>query len=656
MTIITFLLFLLVSIFAFTLPGVLVVSSLNKFSLWQKIILSTIIGFIFFTLVSYILLLLNIEYLIFFLVLLIDLLVIKRVYTNWRSKFTSLFRISKRHLTLVALVFAVGIIGQMAIIAPSGITRDSDLVFWSAHGHDGPWHIALMEEIKKGYPLQNPVFAGERLVNYHFFSDIAPAFFNKYLGFSSLNLYFRFFPFLYSLLLGSTAFILGKRIGKTFSAGLWASILTYFAGSFGYILTLMQNRGIGGEGIFWSSQVQSTVGNPPQILASIIVLTVCILLGDYLEKRNKYNLLSLITLIAVLPVFKVYGGVVVFISLGIISLWQAIKERTFTFLKILIPGGILASALYLPNSSQSQSFLIYEPWWFIRTMVVATDKLNLLDWELKRQTYIAENNIKRVIQLELTAFIIFFFGNLGMRFFGLWYLAKNFKQVLNNYFYLFLLSMILVSFIFPMLFLQKGVASNTIQFLQYFLLLMGIIAGVSISNLIERLSVSFKVVLSLLIIILAIPTQLGLINDFYRRPPTSKISNQELEALKFLRQNSSDNDIILTPPYNHYLDLKVSVPYIWDWFDTSYVAAFSGRRVYMEDMEQVDIMGYNYKKRQDFQKQIFTSMDISLKEELEREGIDFIYFPKQLLPEQELINTGLDKIFENDQAEIWSVN
>jgi len=87
----------------------------------------------------------------------------------------------------------------MAIIAPSGITRGGDLLFWSSNGHDGFWHIALMNEINRGWPFQNPVFAGEKLINYHFFSDLLPAMINKYTGVSSMDLYFRIFPLLYSI-------------------------------------------------------------------------------------------------------------------------------------------------------------------------------------------------------------------------------------------------------------------------------------------------------------------------------------------------------------------------------------------------------------------------------------------------------------------------
>ncbi|MBI2600841.1 hypothetical protein HYW42_02710 [Candidatus Daviesbacteria bacterium] len=647
-----FLIFLFVTFIFFLCPGLYILSKANlNLHPVEKYTLSVLVGFILFTVLSYTALILKIAFLPF---LLGGSLLLTRKELLQNIKALKELNINK--LIILLFIFLVGIAGQMAIIAPSGISLGNDLVFWSAHGHDGAWHIALMEEIKRGFPLQNPVFAGERLVNYHFFSDITPAFFNKYFDLNPLDLYFRFFPLLYSFLLGSAAFSLGRIIGKTFSSGIWTVIFTYFAGSFGYIVTIIQDRGIGGEGIFWSSQIQSTIGNPPQIIASILVLTIFILLYFYIKEQRLVNSLMLILLISTLPVFKVYGGVVIFLSLGLVGIWQLIKSKRVNIFKILIPSGLLSALLYLPNSSQSQNFLIYEPWWFIRTMIVSTDKLNWLDLELRRQTYIAENNWKRVIQIETTGFLIFLFGNLGIRFLGFWYLIKKIKQVFADYFLLMLLFTILTSLILPLIFLQKGVASNTIQFLQYFLLLMGIIAGVTVSSLLKRLNLALKVLISSIIIAIAVPTQVGLIYDFYKNPPTSKISKQELEALNYISQSTPKNSVLLTPPYNQYLNLKTSPPSIWDWFDTSYVAAFSKRRVFFADTEQVDIMGYEYQPRQNIQKQIYLDDSLYNKELLSEKKINYLYFPKVLKPKFDLEKSSLKKIYENQEVEVWSVN
>lgn len=642
----------------------------------EILLMGSIFLFSALTLLSYLLIVLNISYLIIPIVLLAIIFGYKlqrpRVRCFCRQVLTMLHprlksrgfahecnkplknnlkkikNIFNKKTILVLTVFALGILGQLAVISPSGIFQNGDLVFWSAHGHDGMWHIALMEEINKSWPLQNPIFAGERLVNYHFFSDILPAIVAKYTPLSTLNLYFRIFPFFYSLFLGVSAFYLTKKLTKSFSASIWATVFTYFAGSFGFILTYLKNKTIGGESIFWATQPQSSSGNPPQIISNFLFLASIYYIISFLQEKNKHKKRILffinLVLIGTISSFKIYAGVVLLGTLSIISIWQFIKIRKTELFFLTLIGGLLALALYLPNTSNSTSFLIFEPWWFIRTMIVEPSRLNLLDWELRRQTYIYENNWKRVIWLEGLGFIIFFFGNLGMRFLGLWEFVKS-KGI-------FKISIVL-SLVLPLLFLQKGVASNTAQFLQYFVLLFGILAGIAISKI--RFPTSY--ILYPISILLMIPTQYGLLKDFYGRPAFAKVSSTELEALKYIKQNTDEGSVILTPPYNQYLNLEDVTPNIWDWFDTSYVSALTSRHTYFDDYEQVDIMGYDFRSRLEIKRIIFESEDVEeVKKVFESTNADILYFPKSTPPKVSLKDLGLVNIFENSSVEVWRAN
>ena len=133
--------------------------------------MGTVVGFVLLTLVSYLLIVINFPILIVPVIIILLALIFKPlVYEIKQIKIK--FNLQT---VIILIVFILGIVGQLAVISPSGVFQNGDLVFWSAHGHDGAWHIALMEEIKKGYPFGNPSLAGEKLVNYHFFSDILPA-------------------------------------------------------------------------------------------------------------------------------------------------------------------------------------------------------------------------------------------------------------------------------------------------------------------------------------------------------------------------------------------------------------------------------------------------------------------------------------------------
>ena len=469
---------------------------------------------------------------------------------------------------------------------------------------------------------------------------------SKYTNISNFNLYFRIFPFFYSLFLGASVFYLTKKLTKNFSSGIWATIFTYFAGSFGYLI----NKG---ESVFWATQIQSSSGNPPQIISNFLFLASIYFTITFLEQKEKklqikYFLISFI-LLGTISAFKIYAGVILLLTLAIIGTWNLIFNKDLRLFLLTLFSGILALIIYLPNSS-GKSFLIFEPWWYIRTMIVEPSRLNLLDWELRRQTYIYEHNWKRVIWLEGMGFLIFFFGNLGMRFLGLWEFIKT-----NA---IFKISIVL-SLVLPLLFLQKGIASNTSQFLQYFILLFGILSGIAVSKIVTNKKFIF---LTPIIIILMIPTQVRLLKEFYiseghLRPAFTKISSSEIEALDFIKQNSGKDAVIVTPPYNQYLNEGLAIPNIWDWFDTAYVSALSSRRTYFDDYEQVDIMGYDYRIRLEIKKIIFESKDLDeVSKSLSSTNTNLLYFPKALRPKIDLQNIGLTLFFENQEIEVWKIN
>ncbi len=605
--------------------------------------MGSIFVFALSTLISYILIVLNIPYLIIpiiFLSLIFFRKTLFRLFKGIRITFNI-------HSFVIFVVFIIGIIGQLTIISPSGIYQNGDLVFWSAHGHDGTWHMALMEEIKKGYPFQNPIFSGTLLKNYHFFSDILPSVVSKYTGISNENLYFRIFPFFYSLFLGTSVFYLTKKLTKSFSASIWAVIFTYFAGSFGYLIGK-------GESVFWATQIQSSSGNPPQIISNFLFLAAIyyvLIFLDQKEKRLKlkYFIISFI-LLGTISAFKIYAGVILLGTLSIIGSWNLIFKRDLRLFLLSLLSGIMALALYIPNSSNTGSFLIYEPWWYIRTMIVEPSRLNLLDWELRRQTYIYEHNWKRVIWLEGMGFLIFFFGNLGMRALGLWEFVKT-KAIFKI--------AIILSLTLPLLFLQKGVASNTSQFLQYFILLFGILSGIAVSKILVNKKLW---ILALIIIVLMIPTQVRLFKEFYiedgysSRPAFAKVSSEELQALKYIKENTNANSVILTPPYNQYLNLKKQIPDIWDWFDTSYISALSSRRTYFDDYEQVDIMGYDYRPRLKIKEVIFNSEKLEeVKTALKSTNANILYYPRIISPILNPSDLSLSKLFENSEVEVWKI-
>lgn len=650
--------FILLSLITLTLPGLFLLSVFKiKFdNFLAKFTVSSVLGICTFTLSAYALSAVHLKELLFIFPLVGCLGLLK-----YRKTFFDVeLGIEGKLRYVFLLILIVGMIGQVMINAPSGMQYQDGIYFWSSHGHDGVWHLSLMEEMKKDvFPFQNPELSGYMLQNYHFFVDLLMSSFGKMYGFLSTDLYFRFFPILFSLLMGLGGYILVRKWQKSDMAGLWSMGFIYFAGSLGYLLSIPRSGNLQGEAIFWVTQTQSVLGNPPHASAFIILMVFLFCVIEFLNYRSiKYLFLSAF-LGGVVIEFKVYAGLLVLGGLLVLACWEAVFKRQFLSLWLFVITLVIALAIYLPNSANSQDFLIFEPWWFIRTMVVAPDRLDWLDLELRRQTYIAEHNWKRVIQLESTAFLIFLFGNLGMRFIGFWTIGKYLIQKKFDSFNAMLVAMTFAAFFIPVIFLQKGVAWNAIQFNQYFLLLFGFFASASCADLLNKLSnVWAKRLFVVLVFVLAVPTQIGVLYGFYSGLPLSKISFNELDALKVLEESSEQNDIVLTPAFDRYAGANYYPPKpIYAWYDTGYVSAFSRRRTLIADEEQVNIMGYKIDELLKKRRSIFESNKLNeVINDLKTHQVKFVYLIDKQQFAVPIEDLPLNIIYNKDGVRVYKVN
>lgn len=650
------LIFLVLAAACFTFPGLLVLHRF-KFDLdsLEKLTIASVLGLVIFTLAAYVLAAVHLRFLMWSLPVVGLWSVVK-----FRKGIVS-FRLKISHKILFLTVFIIGIIGMVAVNAPSGFLYKDGIYFWSSHGHDGVWHLALMEQMKNAvFPFQNPEFAGNKLQNYHFFVDLLMSEFSRLFNFSSLDIYFRFMPVVFAALLGLTSFIFVRAWSKSEVAGIWAMIFTYFAGSFGYLLYIPTHKSLGGESIFWVSQTQSVLGNPPHASAFIIMTAFLFLLFKYFTNRKMIYLAFCAILGGAIIEFKVYAGALILGGLLLVGILELFSKRTKEAALLFLPTLVISLLVYLPNSANSQDFLIWQPWWYIRTMVVASDRLNWLDLELRRQTYVADMNWKRVAQVEAMAFLIFLFGNLGMRFLGFWiFLGKIRHMIFKNYFDLFFVAITTVAFFVPVFFLQKGVAWNTIQFNQYFLLLFGFLAAVSVAGILSSIKIkALKIVITVIIILLAMPTQLGLLWQFYSNPPLSKITNKELAALNYLKNQNGNDQIILTAPFNKYESAKYHQPPIpiYAWYDTGYVPAFSGKKTLISDEEQVNIMGYDDSKLLQERAEAFEGEDYhKMNDFLKKYKVDYLYlvWDQKIATDSSKLNADL--VFQDKDARVFKV-
>ncbi|TSC88572.1 MAG: Uncharacterized protein G01um10147_68 [Microgenomates group bacterium Gr01-1014_7] len=627
--------------------------------------LSLCIGVILFVLTAILFGLLNLRFLVLPLLLILNVGAI----VKFRHKILKPWKIFL-YDKLLLVILILGILVQGFINFPSGFQYKDGLYFWSSQGHDGLWHVSSMEAIKESIPPQNPGFSGEVIYNYHYLVDVLMGEFARLFPmFSSLDLYFRFFPVVFSFLIGITIFAFVTRWQNNRSIGYLGLFFTYFVGSFGYIVNYLHGGSIfGGETTFWAAQQNTILGNPPHATSHFLLPAFFLAFLVYIQKRNiKWVLISFL-IGSILAGFKVSGGFVMLVGLGAAALVDLIFYR-----KLVTP--ILAIALGLSNiitfrsmtSPQAASFLIFLPWWFVRTMVVV--KLDWVDLELRRQFYLSLGtwNAKlRIIQFETMALFIFVAGNLGMRILGLLEIIRKIITSRGKVFIQPVEVMLLVSMmtglIVPLLFVQKGLIYNNIQFMQYFLLIFGFYGAVATYKIILLVkNYAVKVLIMVLIVCFSIPTVIGNLVEFYgpTTNPLAKISNSELQALSYLKNNSDSEVVVLNMPFNKNLQNKFTTQPkpIYAWYDTSYISALTGRVSYLAS-EHVTLLFYpTTDQRIENKKRFFEQTDFAWNREfLQKAKISFIYVAKNELDKPlDMEKNGIDVFFENDEALILKV-
>lgn len=663
-TLLYFLIFILLTLVIFYLPGFWLISKVRNQLEDQEIIsLSLAVATVLFVVMAILLGLLNGR----FLALPILTIVSITGLIKFKSKIINPWKIFLRDKILLLLII-LGILVQGFINFPSGFLYQEGLYFWSSQGHDGLWHVASMEEIRKSLPPQNPGFAGEPLYNYHYLVDVLMGeFLRIFPFFSALDLYFRFFPVLFSFMIGITVFALVTKWQGKRQVGYLALFFLYFTGSFGYVVNFIKSGSIfGGETAFWAAQQNTILGNPPHAMSHVLLPAFFLSSLYFFRERSRGWFLLSFLIGSILSGFKVSGGLVMLVGLGAAALTDWLKERKVEVVALAASLGISNLVTFKTMTAEgASSFLMFLPWWFIRTTIV--DRLGWLDLELKRQHYLAQGTwhaYLRVIQIEAMAFGIFVVGNLGMRILGVIELVRRVVKKENRSvplpFEVMLVVSMMTGLVMPIFFVQKGLIYNNIQFMQYFLLIFGFYAAIST----DRILTFFKkrvirIIIMVLIMALSLPTVIGNLTGLYGpgATPLSKITKGELEALKYLKDHSAWDAVILNPPFNPAL--KSGFPSqpkpIYAWYDTPYISALAGRRSYLAS-EHVTLLDYpDTKKRQENMEKFFQQSDPTWNRQfLKDEKINYIYLNKaEIKIPLDMQKNNLEKFFENNVVIIY---
>lgn len=563
-----------------------------------------------------------------------------------------------RENSFAVLLIVFGSLVWSSTMVKSGIIYDYGMGFWGPNGHDGIWHIALIKAFSHGF-FQMPVFAPEVLKNYHIGYDLILAWFSRLSGINPITLYFQILPPILALLIGilTYKFVVSWRGSK--KAAFWATFFVYFGGSFGWFVSIFRSGNLGGESMFWAQQGISTLINPPFALSLVLLLGGLIFLRNYLEASSFGNFALAVLCFGLLIQVKAYAGVLALAVLAVSGIYYFVKEKRMSLLLVFLVSAILSLILFLPFNKEAQGLFVFQPFWFLESMMGFPDRL---DWP---RFYSAMTNYRlggiwiKAIPAYLVAFVIFWVGNLGTRIVKevlvfRWF--RNLRQL--NWLEIFLAATIVGGAVIPMFFLQKGTPWNTIQFIYYSLFFSGILAGVALEEIFNKVTTLVRFNVAIIIIVLTIPTTIGTLGQYLPSRPPAMISKGELEALKFLE--SQPRGVVLTYPFDpaKAREAEANPPRpLFLYESTAYVSALSGQPVYLEDQVNLAITGYPWEERRNKTEEFLESGSVdSARNFLREENISYIYFLNGQRTRLNEGQIGMSKIFENSEAGVYKVN
>src|SRR3989344_5015314 len=245
---------------------------------------------------------------------------------------------------LLLLLIALGTISWSITMVKSGWLYSYGVGFWGPNGHDGVWHLALINHLaaNKLNFLDMPVFSGEAFKNYHLGFDLFVAFLHQITGIPTLNLYFQILPPIFALLIGWLSYKLVLDFTNSKVQALWSLFFVYFSGSFGWLVTLFRDGQIGGESMFWAQSAVSTLLNPPFAASLIVLLAGIIALVRYEKTKNWKYLLVVVLFLGLVIEIKVYAGILALGGLVFLGVLRVIRDKNFTYLIASVASGAIS--------------------------------------------------------------------------------------------------------------------------------------------------------------------------------------------------------------------------------------------------------------------------------------------------------------------------
>ncbi len=497
----------------------------------------------------------------------------------------------------------------------------------SLHYHDFLWHFGLAVNAFNSFPFTLPIFSGSYLKGYNFFIDMVLYVLYK-IGIPVITSYFILLPIGYLILTAVLSYILLRKRNKNTLYIACGLFFIFFGSSFSYLLSLYHFHSW--QSFMYAQAMQS--GRALLNMSYAWSLPV-LLLGMILLQKSKLfikQILVLGFLLFVMFGLKFYGGVtLLFILIGNRGMFWIRNKNWLSAFEISIYGIACFIAYFLffkTNSAAVGSFpFVFSPFSIVHPMIEEKDMFYMPTWVNARYFLESVKSFSpRLLMIELVTMSIFLVYNFGTRVVGIASLVKSAVKKTSTRMDAVLLGTIVILILITVLCIQKREWWNTIQFLGYALFLANFFAGEALYILLKSKK-TISVFLAIVVILFTLPTNIEQVGFAAERHVS--ISQGELNGLSFLKQ--MPKGVVLVFPYE----------------ETSYVAAFAEKQLYIADKTQLYLLGIDYQNRMD---KITNLNTVSINDQ----SIEYIYIHKEATDGKK-VGPNYKIIYQNSEVIIY---
>lgn len=606
-----FVYFWLAVVLAFTIPGHVILAKL-KLSVFQKLVLATIIGMVLWGWQGYILGYLGIRwathaYLVIFLLVWLRSINVKKLF-NFELE-------AKKIDFLLVSIIILGIIIQLSSMWFNGILSDKGLFFCCAHTFDTFLHLALTNELVKHFPPFEPGMYGTYVQNYHYWGNLVVSELIRVFNLPLIQTQYQYSTVFVSLFLGLTAIVFGQlaNLGKAFIR--WFVFFLYFGGDLIFLLLLILGRGLDFN-ISSLEDGSKFLANPPRAFAIIVFFAGLSLFYLWIKRKNLKSGVLVTLLFGTLVGFKVYVGIFALVGLAVLFLYYLFKKE-YKMLVPVILTPLVFIIIYLPVNSGAGGFF-YTGLWRFEDFIVQP-ALGLQRLELARRIFLDHQNWIRVAIQESMYILLFTFSIFGSKLLGIFQSKKSiskFPLELN----IFLISGIVVSIIGGSFFMQSTGGANTFNFLVNVFIIGSIYTALACAYWLSRLNIKYKYIFVLIVILLTVPRVLNesfinLKHVFLKNKSTYTIEDKEIQVFDFIKNKTAKDSLLLIDQRSFSSEVE-----------SPYISFMTNRGSYLSGIgDELDAHGIDYLDRKKNVDLIFKNPNpLVIKELLSINKIDYI--------------------------------